>query len=68
MIDRTVVLPLVQEEEGYSIIKENDAGKKGFINLSKWLHKAQKVWEEKRGEKAEKMDIYQRLDHIIRSY
>ena len=60
---RTVVLPLVQEEEGYSIIKENDAGKKGFINLSKWLHKAQKVWEEKRGEKAGKIDAIDWLNY-----
>jgi hypothetical protein len=48
----------------YSIIREAEASKKGFIHLSKWLHKAQKIWEEKRGEKAEKMDIYQRLDRI----
>src|SRR4030043_909347 len=61
---RIVVLPLIQENEGYTIIKESEAGKKGFINLSKWIHKAQKIWEEKRGEKAEKMDIYQRLDRI----
>ncbi len=46
------------------IIKEKEASKKGFINLSKWLHKAQKMWEEKRGEKAEKMDIYGRLDRV----
>lgn len=61
---RVVVLPLVQEDGGYSIIKEEEASKKGFIHLSKWLHKAQKIWEEKRGEKAEKMDIYQRLDRV----
>jgi len=51
-------------EKGFSIIKESDASKKGYIHLSKWLHKAQKTWKEKRGEKAEKMDIYQRLDHV----
>lgn len=61
---RTVVLPLIQEAEEYSIIKEKEASKKGFINLSKWLHKAQKMWEEKRGDKAEGMDIYERLDRI----
>lgn len=61
---RTVILPLTQEAEGYSIIKEKEASKQGFIHLSKWLHKAQKIWEEKRGEKAESMDVYQRLDRM----
>jgi len=61
---RIVVLPLVQEDERYSIIKEAQASKKGFIHLSKWLNKAQKEWGEKRGEKAEKMDVYQRLDRV----
>lgn len=61
---RIAVLPLMQEDDNYSIIKESEASKRGFIHLSKWLQKAQDKWEEKRGEKAEKMDIYQRLDRI----
>ncbi|MBI5182390.1 MAG: N-6 DNA methylase [Nitrospirae bacterium] len=61
---RIVVLPLIQEKEGYTIIKEAEASNKGFIELSKWLHKAQKKWEEKRGEKAAMMDVYQRLNHV----
>jgi type I restriction-modification system DNA methylase subunit len=60
---RIVVLPLVQEDEGYSIVKEAEASKKGFIHLSKWLQKTQKIWEEKRGEKAESMDIVDWLDY-----
>jgi hypothetical protein len=61
---RIVVLPLIREGETYSIIKESKASKEGFIHLSKWLHKAQRIWEEKRGEKAESMDVYQRLDRM----
>ena len=60
---RPVVLPLIHEGEGYSIIKESKASKKGFINLSKWLHKAQKIWEEKRGEKAKSIDIVGWIDY-----
>ncbi len=60
---RIIVLPLVRKYDEYSIIKETDASKKGFIHLSKWLHKAQKIWEEKRGEKAEKMDVVDWLDY-----
>lgn len=54
---RIVVLPLAQEDEGYSILKEKEASKRGFIHLSKWLHKAQKIWEEKRREKAKIIDV-----------
>ncbi|MGO9611839.1 MAG: Eco57I restriction-modification methylase domain-containing protein [Dissulfurispiraceae bacterium] len=61
---RPIVMPLVREDEGYSIIKEGRASKKGFHHLSRWLHTAQKIWDEKRGEKAKKMDIYQRLDRV----
>ncbi|MEW6409065.1 MAG: N-6 DNA methylase [Nitrospirota bacterium] len=60
---RIVVLPLIQEEENYAIIKESKASKKGFIHLAKWLHKAQKYWEEKRGEKAKEMDAVDWLDY-----
>jgi hypothetical protein len=60
---RIVVLPLIQEDEGYSIIKEVEASEKGFIHLSKWLHKAQKVWEEKRGEKAESIDVVEWINY-----
>lgn len=75
---RIVVLPLVHlskpsplagdrggegEFAGYSIIKESEASKRGFIHLSKWLHKAQKTWEEKRGEKAKGMDVVDWLDY-----
>lgn len=54
---RIVVLPLIQEDESYSVIKESEANEKGFINLSKWLHKAQEKWEEKRSAKADKIDV-----------
>jgi len=74
---RIVVLPLINppsppftkggkgrfSDEGYSIIKESEASKKGFIHLSKWLHKAQKIWEEKRGDKAERIDAVDWLDY-----
>jgi hypothetical protein len=60
---RLVVLPLIQEDEGYSIIKEAQASEKGFIHLSKWLRKAQDKWEARRGEKAEKIDIVDWLNY-----
>ncbi len=47
----------------YSIIKEAEANKKGFIHLSKWLHTAQKKWEGKRSAKADKIDVVDWLDY-----
>ncbi|MEK6690078.1 MAG: N-6 DNA methylase [Nitrospirota bacterium] len=59
------MLKRVQHDKSgeYLIIKESKASKKGFVHLSKWLHKAQKLWEEKRGEKAESMDAVDWLDY-----
>jgi len=60
---RTAVLPLIHDGESYSIIKEVEASKKGFFHLAKWLHKVQEIWEEKRSEKAERMDVVDWLDY-----
>jgi len=61
---RVVVLPLLHEGDAFVLINEQKAAKLGHINLAKWLHKAQRSWEEKRGEKAEVMDVYERLDRV----
>lgn len=54
---RIVVLPLIQEWESYTIIKEAEASNKGFTKLSEWLQNAQRIWEKKRSEKADKIDV-----------
>jgi len=46
----------------FKILSADEARNQGFLNLANWLEEAQSEWEERRGEKAEKMDIYQRLD------
>ncbi len=61
---RLVVLPLLPSGKHFKILSSNEARIQGFLNLANWLEKAQSEWEERRGEKAEKMDIYQRLDRI----
>jgi hypothetical protein len=59
---RLVVLPLLPSGKHFKVLSADEARKQGFLNLAGWLEKAQSEWEERRGEKAEKMDIYQRLN------
>jgi methylase of polypeptide subunit release factors len=54
---RIVVLPLIQKNENYIIIKESEASNKGFTKLSEWLQNVQRIWEKKRSEKADKIDV-----------
>jgi hypothetical protein len=59
---RLVVLPLLASGKHFKVLSASQARRQGFLNLANWLEKAQKEWQERRGEKAERMDIYQRLD------
>jgi len=61
-----VVLPIqanVETAGRYRIVDSREAKLKGFSGLAEWLSKAEGVWKKKRGEKAEKLTIYQRLDY-----
>jgi type I restriction-modification system DNA methylase subunit len=59
---RAVVLPLLEDEQGYRLIRAEQARAQGFLRLADWLERAQGRWAEKRGEKAGRMNIYERLD------
>jgi hypothetical protein len=61
---RLVVLPIEPEEDHYIMIDENEVRKRGFLNLARWLEKAEKEWKKRRGAKAEMMSIYGRLDRV----
>ncbi|MEM2703920.1 MAG: hypothetical protein QXR45_12255, partial [Candidatus Bathyarchaeia archaeon] len=58
------ILPIKQVKTGrYMIIQRSDARREGHVNLEKWLSRVEKLWKEKRGEKAKAMSIYNRLDY-----
>ena len=57
------VLPAESTRSGYIIIEKEVARKKGYAGLASWLLKAEKIWKDKRGEKSERMSIYQRIDY-----
>lgn len=60
---RLVVLPIEPEEEHYKLIDANDARKRGYLNLARWLEKAEKEWTRRRGVKAERIDVLGWLDY-----
>jgi type I restriction-modification system DNA methylase subunit len=61
---RMLVLPAETAERGMRILNAANARKNGYPNLAMWLEKAEVVWKEKRGAKAERMTIYERLDRM----
>jgi hypothetical protein len=59
---RPVVLPLIEDPEGYRLLSAEQARAKGYLRLPEWLENAQEVWKTKRQEKAKRMNILERLD------
>jgi hypothetical protein len=59
---RLAVLPLLPSGKYFEVLNADEARSRGFLNLANWLVKAQRQWQERRGDKAERMDIYERLD------
>jgi len=59
---RLVVLPIEPVDNGYKLIKADEARNKGFTNLASWLEKVEKEWTKRRGAKAKRMSIYERID------
>ena len=57
------VLPVESHAGKYRIVNSEEARRKGFAGLAKWLVNVEGMWREKRREKANRMSIYQRLDY-----
>jgi len=60
---RTVVLPILWTKDGYVMLKANEARRQGYLGLAEWLEKCERIWNEKRGEKADKVSVYDWLDY-----
>jgi len=60
---RLVVLPIEPEEERYKLIDANEARKRGFLNLGRWLEKAENEWTKRRSAKAERITALGWLDY-----
>ncbi len=60
---RLVVLPLLPLGKHFKVLSTDEARSQGFLNLANWLEKAQAEWKERRGEKAERLDVQEWLDY-----
>jgi hypothetical protein len=58
------VLPIEPEDNHYKLIKSDEARDRGFLHLARWLEKAYDERTKRRGLKADRMNIYERLDHV----
>ncbi len=59
---RPVVLPLIEDAQGYRLLSAEQARAQGYLKLPEWLEHAQEIWKRKRQEKAKRMSILERLD------
>jgi hypothetical protein len=60
---RPVVLPLVEDPQGYHLLSADQARAKGYLKLPEWLDRAQALWAKKRKEKARKADLLSWLNY-----
>lgn len=57
------VLPIRPRGEGYELITRGQAVVQGYRHLARWLEEAERIWEEVRDVKKEKMSLYERLNY-----
>jgi hypothetical protein len=60
---RPVVLPLVEDNQGYRILDAEQARAKGFLRLAEWVERAQEAWTKRRKEKAKRGDVLTWLNY-----
>lgn len=60
---RPVVLPLVEDSEGYELLNRDHAHSRGFLRLASWIEHAQTTWVERRKEKAKRGDVLAWLNY-----
>ena len=57
------VLPIEPLGSGFRMVKRTEALRNGDVDLAAWLKQVEVIWANKRGKKADRMNIYQRLDY-----
>jgi SAM-dependent methyltransferase len=60
---RLVLLPIEPTDAGYSIVRPHQARAQGCLDLATWLDKVKEEWQERRGDKAEKVSALGWLDY-----
>ncbi|MCX6651188.1 MAG: hypothetical protein NT131_05995 [Methanomassiliicoccales archaeon] len=60
---RLVVLPLRPKGNNYTILDRKQVEALGHRGMAEWLKNGEDAWKKGRGEKADKMTLYERLDY-----
>jgi len=58
-----VVVPMELDEQGSRLIDAEEARRRGFLHLAQWIEDAEGEWQRRRGAKADKMSLFERLDY-----
>jgi|HubBroStandDraft_5_1064220.scaffolds.fasta_scaffold03652_5 hypothetical protein len=58
-----VVLPIVVKHGLISVRESEALERDGFRKFGKWMREGERIWKEKREAKADKQDLYERLDY-----
>ncbi|HEY2392744.1 MAG TPA: N-6 DNA methylase [Candidatus Angelobacter sp.] len=59
----TVVLPIEEKNGLLVVVEATQLMKEGYREFGRWMQTAEKLWGEKRGDKADKQTLYERLDY-----
>jgi hypothetical protein len=59
----TVALPIESINGSLKVVNANLLRKEGYREFGKWMKTAEDLWHQKRGEKADKQSVYERLDY-----
>ncbi len=59
----TVVLPVDSSNHKLTVMKSDKLNSEGYREFGKWMSEAEKLWTTKRGDKAAKQTLYERLDY-----
>jgi hypothetical protein len=60
---RLVVLPIEPDRDHYKLIDLDEAQKRGFLNLARWLEKTEDEWTRRRSDKAARITVLGWLDY-----
>lgn len=58
-----IVVPVERDSGALKVLTAEELNKKGYREMSHWMRKTEKIWDEKRAEKSDKQSIYEWLDY-----
>jgi hypothetical protein len=59
----TTVIPLVGDDHKREVWPAATLKRQGYREFGRWMEEAERIWNKKRGKKAEKMSLYERLNY-----